>query len=306
MLAKIEMNRLLPIILLLIIGCTTADNSDKVDNQVTGTPTTETIKFKFDNFHIDTTLTQSLSEFSLTLDEKQTLIEKVKGQYDYYLQSEWAVKRKPFLDNFTFLELNADGKPDLLFQGWSGGEPECVKIHFSNSTGLDSPVSFYQYLKDIKIENGKIISLTTVDPGCCAEYVEQELTYEFDQEFKHELVLHRARIGTLPDKYEIFESPITFTVENSIYKLRGEPMIDDTGTFVYDYYNEGNTMAIFEKGSQGRAWARDNSDPEREWWYVEMDPIQDSLDFDMFKYYDEQRQLRRMGWMSSRFLKEIK
>lgn len=298
------MNKILTILLLLIIGCTTAGNTDKVDSYEKKILPNEKIKFKFDNFNIDTTLTQSLKELSLTVAEKESLIKKVKGQYDYYLQSEWAIKRKPFLDNFTFLELNDDGKPDLLFQGWQGGEPECVRIHFSNSTGFDSPVSFYQYLKDIKIENRKIITLTTVDPGCCAEYVEQELTYEFDQEFKYKLIFHRARIRTLPGKYDIFDSPISFTVENEVYKLRGEPMIDDTGTFVYDYYNEGNTMAIFEKGSQGRAWARDNSDPKREWWYVEMEPIQDSLDFDMFRYYDEQGQLRRMGWMSSRFLKK--
>lgn len=222
------------------------------------------------------------------------------------MESDWALERKVLIDNFKFLELNADGRPDLIFQGWSGGEPECVRIHFSNETGFAFPINFYQYLKDIRVEDGKIKSLNILNPGCCAEYVEQELVYSFDKELEHKLSFHRARIGALPDKYEILNSPIEFTIENDVYKLRGEPIIDDTGSFVYDYIDEGNMMAIFEKGTRGRAWAKDNSDPDREWWYVEMEPIKDTLDFDLFKNYDEQGQLRRMGWMSSRFLKEMK
>ena len=141
--------------------------------------------------------------------------------------------------------------------------------------------------------------------GCCADYVQQELTYEFDKEFNSKLIVKRARIGALSKKYEILKTPINFTIENEIYKLRGEPTIDNNGTFIYDYPEQGNTIAIFKKGSKGKAWAMDNSDPEREWWYVEMDPINDSPEFDMFNYIDDKNQLRRMGWMSSRFLKSI-
>src|SRR5690606_32571154 len=131
---------------------------------------------KFDNFNIAPV---PINESRLTVAENQALIKEIESHYDYYLQSEWAVERKTFIDNFQILELNGDNKPDILYQGWSGGEPDCVKIHFSNKDGFDAPVSFYQYLKDIKVEKGEIKSLTTVDPGCCAEYVEQELTYSF-------------------------------------------------------------------------------------------------------------------------------
>lgn len=287
---------------MITIGCTSADKFDDRDKRE---PSASAIKYRFDNFLLDTTLTVSLEEFPLDSNEKQLLIEKVIEHYDYYLESDWALERKALIENFKFLDLNGDGKPDMLFQGWSGGEPECVKIHFSNDTGFASPVNFYQYLKEIEVEDGKIKSLTMLNPGCCAEYVEQELVYTFDKELKHKLTFHRARIGALPDKYEILDIPIGFSIENDVYKLRGEPKIDESGTFVYDYVNEGNMMAIFERGTTRRAWAKDNSDPDREWWYVEMEPIKDSLDFDMFKYYDEQGLLRRMGWMSSRFLKEI-
>tara|TARA_B110000091_G_C13809688_1_gene474372 strand:- start:2410 stop:3300 length:891 start_codon:yes stop_codon:yes gene_type:complete len=268
-------------------------------------PNTKKIHLMFDNFQIDTTLTNSLNKFDLSTENKKILINKVKSFYNYYLQSEWAVKEKPLEDNFTFLELNADGKPDLIFQGWSGGEPECIKIHFSNSSGFDSPIIFFQNLKDIKIANGKIKSLTSINLGCCAEYIEQESTYEFDKELNSKLAINRSRIRALPNKYEILNSPIKFTIKNEVYKLRGEPIIDDNGTFIYDYPEQGNTIAIFKKGSKGKAWAKDNSDPEREWWYVEMEPIQTPLEFDMFNYIDNKNKLRRMGWMSSRFLIKI-
>lgn len=299
------MKTLFSLMLLFIVSCTTTDYSETNDSSEKKEPIKDTIII-FDNFHLNNTLTHSLDEFSLTPEEKQMWIEKVKEHYIYYIENEWGVKTKPLIDNFTFLELNADGKPDLLFQGWSGAEANCVKIHFSSNAGFESPVEFYQNVKNIKIENGKIKSLTIVDQGCCAEYIEQEFTYTFDQEYKQELILHRARIGALADKYEILNSPIKFTIENETYKLRGEPIIDDTGTFVYDFYEKGNVVAIFKKGAQGRVWAKDKSDPEREWWYVEMDPIQVSLDFDMFSHHAKQGQLRRMGWMSSKFLKELK
>src|SRR5690606_12228175 len=105
--------------------------------------------------------------------------------------------------------------------------------------------TFYQYLKKIRIENGKLISLTVVDPGCCAEYVEQELMYKFDEDFHPQKVLQRGQIGSLAEKYGILESPIKFRVENDGYKLRGDPVINDTNAFVYDFEGHGNTLAIF-------------------------------------------------------------
>ena len=299
------MKLLRPILLILLYGCSTAniDNSDiDVSNEKLNSGQTEK---DLDLFRFDTTLTQSLSEFPLSLEEKKILIAEIESQYDYYIQSEYAISKKPLLDNFTFIELNADGKPDLLFQGWSGGEPECISIHFSSGNKLDSAVTFYQFLKDIKIENGRIKFLTTVDPGCCSDYVEQELTYEFDQELKSKLIGQRVRIRAESFECRILNSPIQFTVENASYKLRGEPMVNDTNTLNYDYIDQGNTIAVFNEGSKGQAWAINSSDTERDWWYVEMEPTVDSLEFDMFNYIDNKQSLRRVGWMSSRFLKVI-
>ena len=287
------MKNLFLIILLFIFGYSTTYCQEKNEY------------LKFDNFKIDSALTNSLKSLNFTNEEKKKTINKVKDYYSYYEQSEWAIEEKLLVDNFTFLELNGDGKPDLIFQGWSGGESNCIKIHLSNDNEFVSPIVFYQELKDIKIENGIIKSLIAVNRGCCAEYVEQETTYSFDKNFNSKLILQRVRIKALPEKYEILNAPIKFTIENEFYKLRGEPKIDNTGTFIYDYPNQGNTLAIFKKGLKGKVWAKDNSDPDREWWYVEMEPTNEKLEFDMFSYFDNKKQLRRMGWMSSRFLKTI-
>mgnify|MGYP000212218231 CR=1 FL=1 len=297
------MKNLIPIILLFLIACGTDKNSDSqnLKKESTKVLTYET----FDNFIIDSTVIESIARFNISNEEKERITKTLRPEYEYLYQYEWSQPESPFVDLFIFLELNNDGKPDLIFQGESGGEPQCVRIHFSNKKGFDSSMVFMQYLKDLKIDNGHIKYLTVVDPGCCAEYVEQELTYEFDNNLNHNLVLQRARIGKLAEKYKILETPILFKVQNDRYKLRGDPIIDDTSTFIYDYPNSGNTLAIFSKGAKGKAWAIDKSDSLRDWWYVEMNPISDTLEFDMFNYHDDS-QLKRFGWMSNKYVEEIK
>jgi len=298
------MNKFYPIIFLLLIGCA-SDNKSENQNSQPAPKETVVIDQHFDNFQIDSSKIAALSNFELSRLEKEKIANQLRPEYDYLYQYEWSQPKKPFVDHFLFIELNNDGKPDLIFQGESGGEPRCIKIHFSKANGYDSSIVFMQYLKSLTVENGQIKSLTMVDPGCCAEYVEQELTYLFDENLNHEIVSHRARIGKLDVKYEILKAPIRFEVQNDKYKLRGEPLIDDTGTFVYDYHELGNTVAVFKKGATGQAWAMDKSDPEREWWYVEMNPISDTLEFDMFNFYDASK-LKRLGWMSSKYLERKK
>lgn len=301
---RITMNKLLLVLILLVAGCRNVDNGTRGGNLSKDKSGLENKLLKFDNFRTDSSALQSLEEFPLSADEKKALLEQVIGHYAYYSEADWAVKSKPLTDNFIFLELNADGKPDLLFQGWSGGEPECVRIHFSSDTGFAAPLVFYQHVKNLDIENGQIRSLTTLNPGCCGEYIQQELTYVFDAEPKHKLVSQRARIKALPGEYEILETPIAFTTGADTNVLRGTPLADDTATFVYDRPNEGNALAMFKRGVKGFVWAIDSSDPATEWWYVEMEPVKDSLDFDLFKYLDEHKQMRRMGWMNSTTLKK--
>jgi|GEM_PF-2102607 len=286
---------------LLIIGCTQAKQD--VGNSTSGSTTEpKTVESLRNDFPFRHTKAFSLDELRLTHSHELALISDAKEHYTYYLESDWARKAKPFEDNLTFMELNGDGQPDVLFQGWSGGEPECVNIHLSTHEGLDTALSFYQYLKDLHVKDGHVQSMIILDPGCCAEYVLQELTYTFDAQFKPTLALQRAWVYPLPDSIPVFGEPISFRVENEWYKLRVTPMINDTGTYIYEHQEVGNTAAIFKKGATGKAWAKDTTDPEREWWFVEMDPISDTLEFDAFWYYDSTGQLRRMGWMSSRYL----
>ena len=112
------MKNLFPIILLFLFGY--LNGNSQQNNEL---PNSEKVHLRFDNFQVDSMLTKSLDTITLTTENKKILINKVKGFYEYYTQSKWAVEKKPLEDNFTFLELNADGKPDILFQGWSGGEP---------------------------------------------------------------------------------------------------------------------------------------------------------------------------------------
>jgi hypothetical protein len=299
------MNKHYHILFLLLIGGCTTDTKTVIQDSQDRVNETNVLNQPFDNFKIDTNEIAALSSIDLSRQEKENLANKLRPEYDYLYEYEWAQPNKPFFDHFLFLELNNDGKPDMIFQGESSGEPQCVKIHLSNENGFDGSIVFMQYLKKLVVENGQIKSITLLDPGCCSEYVEQELTYFFDENLNYKLVRHRARIGELERQYNILESPIHFEVINDKYKLRGKPVINDTGTFIHDHPNLGNTIAVFEKGATGKAWAVDKSDPEREWWYVEMNPTSDTLEFDIFTYQSASK-LKRLGWMSSRYLKQIK
>lgn len=297
------MNRLLIYIILLIVsavstGC--GDSAEQKKNPSLDTSKSSTI-LEFDNFKKDGC---QIEELNLSDTEKEVLLTQIWEHYEWLdTESYSEIANKSIKDCFSFLELNQDGIPDIIFQGWSGGEGDWVRIHFSEKGSYRKPTDLRQYMKNIEVLDGKIKHLTIVNYGCCAEYVEEEIRYSFDDRQNHWAEIHRARIGALADKYEILDTPIPFTVENDVYKLRGEPLIDDTSTFNYDHYKKGNTVAIFPKGSIGIAWAIDNSDPEREWWYVEMEPIAKQLKFDMF-YFDDPTGVRRFGWMSSRFLKK--
>jgi hypothetical protein len=195
--------------------------------------------------------------------------------------------------------------PDLIFQGWSGGEADFVQIHLSNKDDYEKPLTFYQKLKEIKVENGFIKELIVLDFGCCAEYVEHERKYFFDKNTMPVLQFERARIKALDKKYRILNTPIYFEVQNDGYKLRGAPKVDDTSTFVYDFHKQGNTMTTFNKGDVGYAWVINKNDPEREWWYVEMMPVNRKIENEMF-YVKAPLTYRRIGWMSSKYLKRIK
>lgn len=293
------MKQIIPL-LIILIGCSQSEQP----NTTVRNGTIDAIEYsKFDNYAGSRHYFDNLEDIEISEKEKSELLAKIIDDYEYYLESEF-YSETPLIKNFKFLELNNDGKPDMIYFGESGGEPYCTRIYISNEIGFNEPLVYYQYLKSLKLNDNKIVSASIVDPGCCASYMETETVYDFDDESEPEIKIIRTRIhGPISDEYEILSKPISFTIQSDFNRLRGEPMINDTGTYIYEHPNSGNTIAIFEKGDKGKVWAIDTSDSERDWWYVEMEPKIDSLSFDAF-YFDPKKEVRRMGWMSNKYLEK--
>jgi len=97
-----------------------------------------------------------------------------------------------------------------------------------------------------------------------------------------------------------FEKPIKFKIQNSDYKLRFAPEIDDSTN--YNISNsKGNTVAFLDKEMNGTAYASKVDKTGRIWWYVEMMP-NSAIRSDLLSNEYNSQSNHIIGWLSSRFI----
>lgn len=255
----------------------------------------------FNNFNVSKDYFEKIRGLKISTKQKEELIHNISQHFDFYINNEF--EKTPLIERFKFIELNNDGQPDLIYFGPSGSEGKMVSIFLSNKNKYKPPINFYQYLAEMNIIDGQLKSLRIIDPGCCAEYIQKEYQYTFNKDMQPIITHTRCRIfDQIDETYTILEEPIHFVIESEYNRLRGKPTIDDSSQFVYDNRDSGNTIAIFGKGHKGKAWVIDRSDPERDWWYVEMEPTNDQLQMDLFSHLEDKK-IHRLGWMSNKYLR---
>ena len=220
-----------------------------------------------------------------------------------------------FTDSFHFVELNGDGRVDLIYQGWTGGEGTIVDFYINTGKSYKKVFSDFMELLDLHLEKKKLISFVIYNPGCCAEMVQFERHYQVSPQFDCKLQWQGAILEGMsaferkiePDSF--FGNQFQFQTLNEDYALRYQPLISDTAPVeIWEALPDnrkprGNIVAVFPKGAIGTAWAHKTDSTGREWWLVEMKPLK-YLKFDAYYELDD-FPTHYIGWMSSRFVKRI-
>jgi hypothetical protein len=230
-----------------------------------------------------------------------------------YIQKELPKIRKCFneyvsnidtLDRFLhFIDLNNDKRLDIIYSGTTGAAADFVVFLINDEKGYRVLYEEYTNLRELEFKNNRLIGYTILDLGCCAEYRRLEIKYRINDDLSKTHIYTRATTSYTEFPKVYFSKPIKFIVVNEIYKMRSSPFVDDTSRVIYDTIS--NVVSTYIKGSTGYAWAEKRDNTDRVWWFVEMEPCKNQIN-SMLNYISDSLPMRNLGWMSSRYLKEIK
>jgi hypothetical protein len=230
-----------------------------------------------------------------------------------YVQKELSKIRKCFneyvanidtLDkSLHFIDLNNDKRLDVIYAGTSGSAADFVVFLINNKNGYKVLYEDYTNLRELKIENNRLVYYTILDLGCCAEYRRLETKYWIDKDLNRFQIYTRATTNYTEFPNTYFDKPIKFVVTNDIYKMRSSPIVDDTSRITYDTIS--NVTSTYLKSSIGYAWAEKKDNTGRVWWFVEMEPCNNQINSKL-NYTADLLPIRNLGWMSSKYLNEIK
>jgi hypothetical protein len=243
---------------------------------------------------------------------RDSILDVFKLDYPYF-ENAYAAKSDNYSQSFHFVELNNDQWPDLVFEGWSGGEGTKVDIYINRQWRMEKVFSDFMRIKDLAFVDKRLQSLVIYNTGCCAEFVMFERLYKVDKNYKFTLARQRAIINGMeasdkdhaaPDGF--FEEPLRFKTINDNYTLRYAPEISDEKPLNLDIDDKdarGNIIGVYPKGAEGIAWAYKKDATGREWWLVEMAP-RTGLSFTLYRDEDD-FPTHYYGWMSSRFVEKL-
>lgn len=199
------------------------------------------------------------------------------------------------INNFHIMDFNADGKLDMIYYGFAGAESNKT-IFFINKKGTYKKIlSIYGDIINMNREAIYLpVSFQLMDYPCCENTTYSLKTYVSNTKngtFKFDCISNINYVEKTEFTADFENNPIPFEVLNEGYKLRSSPTIDN------------NVVSTYKKGSLGICLAT-KEDADRVWWLVIMfnniEPTTTILDEgnNKGKYYS-------IGWMSSRFLKEV-
>lgn len=180
----------------------------------------------------------------------------------------------PLVKALHLVELNGDGQVDAVYNGPVGAESNVVWF-FLNDHGRyhKLPQEWWGQVKNLSFQQSRLATLTLLDFGCCAEYIEFESTYAFDQQLKAKPVLQRGTaFFTQRPVGALLAAAPAFRLTTDSVSLRTRPLVDDTATLVDEAVGKGNILLKFGKGAQGIVWASKTDSLGQEWRYVEMRP----------------------------------
>jgi hypothetical protein len=239
-------------------------------------------------------------------EQRQKLMDKVKDHFPHLVESaqysgnDW---KDEFKRNFIFFDWTGDGKLDLIYTGWGGGEADYVRLFTYKNDSYNEVLTAYQRLVNVEFEGDQIKRIIFGDPGCCDAYIYFETTYDIVQINEQPQADFTNRTGIIRGTYfptNYFDKPIRFQTTTKGYTLRSSPSVDGpAATMLYDEL-PGNAIGIYPNKTTGVALAEYTDNTGRIWYFVEIDPECQPDETAFYDITDLPTIVR--GWMISSYL----
>lgn len=206
---------------------------------------------------------------------------------------------------FHFIDLNNDGKIDLIYNGFAGNESDRILIYIKKNQKYTLVTDYFGELIDLVFENKALKKILIDDYPCCAGVINQYETYEFNASSNEFTIIEKVACyfrTKLPQQRTI---GFQFTTVNDNYRMRFEPKINNKNdTELKRFEAIGNIIAEFPKGSTGLAVAEQTDKTGRIWWFVIMDAVNKPSSSIFYGGNNNELPFKTSGWMSSRYLKK--
>lgn len=205
------------------------------------------------------------------------------------------------LSSFHLIDANDDSLIDLVYNGPVGtGDGIIVFLNVGSSYAVTNTISgkiigleksalsgllAFKVLRNSSDEHYRSVVHLSVKPNDIKLIITAEYSYKTNTQ--------------LPVSYF---TPKTFVVKREHYNLRAQPIFDRASN-IWAENIEGNVVAIYPVNSIGKAIGQTTDEKGRLWWFVIMENnIQPTKSLLVYRKPTNMS----MGWMSARFLEEIK
>jgi hypothetical protein len=232
---------------------------------------------KFPIHHYDIHFDWEKIEKHVSKLEIDKFIQDHPGDFEAYRQKNnvYSPNIDSLYNDLHCLDLNDDGKTDVIFDGESGGEPRVIEIFINYGSYYKKEFSSMQGIVDLDWQEGRLSRIYIRDWGCCDAYLEFHKIYNVSYDERNHATFSQIYQSvaiyqaTLPDS--ILETPLRFEILNQAYNIRSTPQKDDTSL---QYWNNvldtgarivpGNSISKLVKGARGMTLAKaiDNSSRE--------------------------------------------
>jgi hypothetical protein len=171
-------------------------------------------------------------------------------------------------------ELNGDGRIDMIFMGFSGGQADITRIYLNFPDSFLLVFEDYQYPSELTVVKGILTSLTMTDPGCGDDYLYFDRAYQvrsdgpklsFIKGKQTAVYMHTETPGTL------FPNPVPFRSASDTLLVRASAAVINE-PFNPTLENFGNITARYKTKIRGKVLGTSATPSGRDWWYVEIMP----------------------------------
>ena len=254
---------------------------------------------------------QFLNEFNwkdyelIDIDTKKEFLSRT-NEFNEFLEYGLYTKQS-ILNDLHTIDLNGDGKSDIVFDGLSGGEPRRIAIYINETDDFTKVFDDFQKILKLKFQDNKLSHIWIENRGCCGDPMVELKTYNvlYDNKLPQFEKIIQSRYfsdcsSRLPEKK--FDKIIKFEVQNDTYNIRFAPEINNSNDDCCDQIT-GNIIGSLKKGQIGYSLGESIDETGRIWWFSAFPPeteIEDS-----FFYKHGILEDWALGWISSRFVKTI-